>query len=76
MDASRKATLADLLAILLWSSLALLTVATEGLPPFQVLAIAFAVAGLAGLARAGLRGGAGWAELRQPGSALALSSSG
>ena len=42
MDASRNATLAGLLAILLWSSLALLTVATDGLPPFQVLAIAFA----------------------------------
>ncbi|WP_374319097.1 aromatic amino acid exporter YddG [Pseudoxanthomonas kaohsiungensis] len=73
MDASRNATLAGLLAILLWSSLALLTVATDGLPPFQVLAIAFAVAGALGLLRAGLRGKTGWSELRQPVSALALS---
>lgn len=73
MDASRNATLAGLLAILLWSSLALLTVATDGLPPFQVLAIAFAVAGALGLARAGLQGSAGWSGLRQPVSALALS---
>lgn len=73
MDASRNATLAGLLAILLWSSLALLTVATDGLPPFQVLAIAFAVAGALGLVRAGLRGKTGWSELRQPVSALALS---
>ena len=73
MEATPKATLAGVAAILLWSSLALLTVATEGLPPFQVLATAFAVAGAAGLLRAGLRGRAGWAELRQPPSALALS---
>ena len=73
MDASRNATLAGLLAILLWSSLALLTVATDGLPPFQVLTIAFAVAGALGLVRAGLRGKTGWSELRQPVSALALS---
>jgi len=72
VDASRKATSAGLLAILLWSSLALLTVATEGLPPFQVLAIAFSVAAALGLLRVGLRGGAGWAELRQPPPALAL----
>ncbi|UNK57026.1 EamA family transporter [Pseudoxanthomonas daejeonensis] len=73
MQAPRNATLAGLLAILLWSSLALLTVATAGLPPFQVLATAFAVAGVLGLLRAGARGRAGWAELRQPASALALS---
>jgi drug/metabolite transporter (DMT)-like permease len=73
MEATRKATLAGLLAILLWSSLALLTVATDGLPPFQVLAIAFAFAGGLGMARAVLRGSAGLAELRQPASALALS---
>ena len=73
MQPLRNATLAGLLAILLWSSLALLTVATTGLPPFQVLAIAFAVAGVLGLLRAVARGRSGWAELRQPASALALS---
>jgi drug/metabolite transporter (DMT)-like permease len=69
----RKATLAGLLAIVLWSSLALLTVATSGLPPFQVLAIAFAIAAAVGLLRAAWRGRAGWQSLRQPAAALALS---
>lgn len=61
---------------MLWSSLALLTVVTEGLPPFQVLTTAFAIAATLGLLRAAWRGRAGWVELRQPGSALALSSAG
>jgi drug/metabolite transporter (DMT)-like permease len=45
------------IAILLWSSLALLTTGTAGLPPFEVLAISFAIAsaislmGLAALGR-------------------------
>lgn len=73
MQATRRATLAGLLAIVLWSSLALLTVATAGLPPFQVLATAFGVAGALGLLRAAARGRDGWTELRQPASALALS---
>ena len=66
------ATLSGLLAILLWSSLALLTTATEGLPPFEVLAIGFGFAALFGFARTVLRGRQGWRELRQPLSALAL----
>jgi drug/metabolite transporter (DMT)-like permease len=65
-----KATLAGLLAILLWASLALLTTATAGLPPFQVLALGFGFATLFGLLRTALRGS--WNELRQPWSALAL----
>ena len=65
-----KATLAGLLAILLWASLALLTTATAGLPPFQVLALGFGFAALFGLLRTALRGS--WNELRQPWSALAL----
>ena len=70
--ADRGATLSGLLAILLWASLALLTTLTAGLPPFQVLAISFGVAAALGLLRAALRGRAGWSELRQPASALAL----
>ncbi|UWX04550.1 EamA family transporter [Pseudoxanthomonas sp. NC8] len=72
MEATRKATFAGLLAILLWSSLALLTVATDGLPPFHIPSPSPWPAESA-LARAMLRGSAGRAELRQPASALALS---
>ena len=68
----RRATLGGLLAILLWSSLALLTTLTAGLPPFQVLATGFGVAATLGLLRAALRGKAGLNELRQPLPALAL----
>ena len=72
MPSTKAATLSGLLAILLWSSLALLTTHTDGLPPFQVLATGFGFAALFGLLRTLLRGRAGWAELRQPWSALAL----
>lgn len=70
--AVKTATLSGLLAILLWSSLALLTTATEGLPPFEVLAIGFGFAALFGFVRTAFRGARGWRELRQPWSALAL----
>jgi len=73
MASQRTATLTGLAAILLWASLAVLTTATGNLPPFQVLAVSFSIAALLGLARAALRGAAGWRELRQPGAALALS---
>jgi len=69
---AKTATLSGLLAILLWSSLALLTTATEGLPPFEVLAIGFCFAALFGFTRTAFRGSRGWRELRQPLSALAL----
>ena len=72
MTATKAATLSGLLAILLWSSLALLTTATEGLPPFQVLAIGFGFAALFGFIRTVFRGHRGWHELRQPWTALAL----
>lgn len=45
-----RATLCGLAAILLWSALALLTVSTGEIPPFQLVAMTFAVGGLAGLA--------------------------
>lgn len=72
MTPAKAATLSGLLAIVLWSSLALLTTITEGLPPFQVLALAFGFAAAFGFLRTALRGSAGWKELRQPASALAL----
>lgn len=72
MPSTKAATLSGLLAILLWASLALLTTTTDGLPPFQVLATSFGFAAMFGLLRTLLRGRAGWRELRQPWSALAL----
>jgi len=69
-QASRSATLAGLGAILLWSLLALLTAATVGIPPFQVMAITFAIGGLTGLAVLAARHRL--AELVQPPAAWAL----
>jgi drug/metabolite transporter (DMT)-like permease len=57
--------LCGLAAIGLWSLLALFTVGTAGLPPFQVTATAFALASLIGGAMLA-RGGEGFAALRQP----------
>jgi drug/metabolite transporter (DMT)-like permease len=70
--ARRRATLAGLAAVPLWASLALLTTLTAGLPPFQVLTCAFAVAGLGGVAWAVLRPGGGLHALRMPAAAAAL----
>lgn len=72
MAPQRAATLTGLVAILLWSSLAVLTTATGNLPPFQVLATSFGVAAAMGLLRAAWRGPQGWHELRQPVPAFAL----
>jgi drug/metabolite transporter (DMT)-like permease len=47
---SRTATLIGLTAILMWSLLAVMTVATGRIPPFQLAAMTFAVGGLAGCA--------------------------
>jgi drug/metabolite transporter (DMT)-like permease len=46
----RTATAIGFSAVLLWSLLALFTVATAPVPPFQLNAICFAIGGLAGLA--------------------------
>jgi drug/metabolite transporter (DMT)-like permease len=72
MFSRRRATLAGFVAILLWSSLALLTTATAGIPPFQLLAMGFGTAGLAGCALLLRPGGPGLAALRQPVAAGAL----
>jgi len=71
--AMRRGTLSGMAAIVLWAALAVLTTATAGLPPFQVLATTFAIAAVAGLSWAFARGRAGLAGLRQPAAALALS---
>ena len=67
----RSATLGGMLAILLWSSLALMTVFTAALPPFEILALSFAIGGTCMLllpSHAGSR----LAGLRQPWPAFAL----
>jgi drug/metabolite transporter (DMT)-like permease len=71
--AVRSGTSSGLAAIALWSALAVLTTATGGLPPLQVLATTFAIAGLAGAVWALARGRAGLIGLRQPVGSLVLS---
>lgn len=66
-----RATLVGGLAILLWSTLALLTAATGSVPPFQLTALTFAVAGFAGCAVAAFRPGGLRAALSQPPAAWA-----
>ena len=61
-----RATAIGIVAILLWAGLALATVGARGLPPFELLALSFAVACLAGLGLLACRGRAGLAELLQP----------
>ena len=72
MPPVRAATLSGLLAIVLWSSLALLTTSTDGLPPFEVLTLGFGFAAVFGFLRTAVRGRSGWRQLRQPWSALGL----
>jgi len=61
-----QATAAGAVAILLWSSLALLTTATPGVPPFELLTLSFAVAFAASLGALAARGREALARLRQP----------
>lgn len=59
-----RATAIGASAILLWSSLALLTVASGAIPPFELAALTFAIGGTLGLGLALIRGKA--RALRQP----------
>jgi drug/metabolite transporter (DMT)-like permease len=52
-----RATAIGLVAVLLWALLALLTVRTAPVPPFQLNAVCFAIAGAAGLVWSGATGG-------------------
>lgn len=61
----RSATLIGFAAVLLWSLLAVLTAASGTMPPFQLLAITFAIGGLSGVLLWAARPGAAKA-LRQP----------
>jgi drug/metabolite transporter (DMT)-like permease len=68
----RLATLVGAVAVLLWAALALLATGTTRLPPFQVTAIAFALAFLLALGKWTLRGEAPAAHFRQPAAAWAV----
>ncbi len=67
-----RATAAGFAAVVLWSSLAVLTTATAGIPPLQLLALGFGIAGLAGIGWVLRPGGQGAAAMRQPAAAAAL----
>ncbi|MCA0177255.1 MAG: DMT family transporter [Proteobacteria bacterium] len=65
-SAATRATAIGVVALLLWASLAVLTSFTQGIPPFQLLAMSFAVAFGASLLWLGRRGRAGLAAWHQP----------
>lgn len=67
-----RATSAGFAAVLLWSSLAVLTTATGDIPPFQLLALGFGIAGVSGVLLLLRPGGPGRAALKQPLAAGAL----
>ncbi len=56
MTTQVRATAIGSIAILLWSSLALLTAATGTIPPFELAALTFAIGGTLGLVVTALRG--------------------
>jgi drug/metabolite transporter (DMT)-like permease len=60
------ATAVGVIAIFLWSCLALLTTLTEGIPPFELLTLSFAVAFAASVVILGRRGPGGFSSWRQP----------
>ncbi|TNJ35213.1 DMT family transporter [Arenimonas terrae] len=72
MTARRRATFAGFCAVLLWSSLAVLTTATGDIPPFQLLALGFGIAGISGVLLLARPGGPGLTALRQPPAAAVL----
>jgi drug/metabolite transporter (DMT)-like permease len=67
----RSATLVGLAAVLIWSFLSLLTLASGRIPPFQLAAMTFAIGGAVGAAGWLVHGGA-VAALRQPAAVWAL----
>lgn len=64
MSGSKRATIVGFLAIVLWSTLALLTVASGRMPPFQLAAVTFLIGGALGATS--LVRGAGLRALKQP----------
>jgi drug/metabolite transporter (DMT)-like permease len=71
MPTTQRATLVGLAAILIWSFLSLLTVASGRTPPFQLTAMTFAIGGALGASRWLMHGGAA-AAMRQPFAVWAL----
>ena len=61
----RSATLIGMTAILMWSLLAVLTVASGTMPPFQLASVTFAIGACVGALSWTFRPG-GWRALRQP----------
>jgi drug/metabolite transporter (DMT)-like permease len=66
----RLATLIGFTAVLMWSLLALFTAASGAVPPFQLIAMAFAIGGLLGLVFIAVTGR--WRDLNQPWQAWVL----
>lgn len=64
--AIRRATLIGACAIVLWATLALLTTLAGTIPPFQLMAMAFALAFAVGMAGSLVRGHSPWRALIQP----------
>ncbi len=67
-----RATLIGGIAVLLWALLALFTTWAAGVPPFQLVAMTFAVAFLVSMLTLSLRGRRAFARLRQPAAVWAL----
>jgi drug/metabolite transporter (DMT)-like permease len=67
-----RATLVGSVAIALWSSLALLATGVGGVPPFQLVAMSFAIAAALAVAKWLIRGEAIIGHLRQPPAAWLL----
>lgn len=63
---TRRATLIGSTAVIMWSTLALLTVGTGAVPPFQLVAMAFSVATLIGVGMWMRQGGPWTRHLRLP----------
>ncbi len=66
MDIRTRATLIGIVSILLWALLALFTATAGAIPPFELMALTFAIAFAGGMVVLALRGRAGLAELFQP----------
>lgn len=66
MIGQRAATLIGGTAVLMWSSLALLTAASGKVPPFQLMAMSFLIASLLGAVKWLVRGERATTYLRQP----------
>ncbi len=72
MFSSARATLIGALALLLWGTLAILTLWSGAVPPFQLVAMAFSLGFLIALVNWLVRGQAIWPRLKQPAGAWLL----